>query len=581
MANDGRKDKQEPPSSTSALQRHDHGFPILTSEPANSTGCFNAAGANNMRNPSTTRPLSPFAFGSMQATPKSYSEGNPSTGFELMANTSHSQTPQNTRSVQEYFRAKDIQLQLGPYSNSTRQEGNITTDHSFHATNSPVATDNVINPASYANIFQNPPTSNQFVNDNSASSSRRIEQGEVTIGNHRFPQTVGSFFNYGGQTLFSDSALDGEEIEMSNNLMPSAVQSLSPQKRDGILLRLGIEDPEEALSRCSISGRDITSDNNQMAAFPRSNTFDAQSAVNFLNPSIDMAGDFSVFRNNGDCFSWRQQHVDNWTFPNSTQHVLSDVNAELLSNSNSIAQKPQHDERHHFFIPSDSVTPGIVGSHDAGFAGIDSDNYCEDYSTILPIPGSSQVVPNSRQSRATGLLPSTPGFSSRTSTQPSSSNDQRFRLGVTPELLSNSRFVVQTLQHDEGHHFPMSSNRINLQIVGNQDEQLASSVSNNDFQDNSILSPIPGRNQGVVHKSRRSRATSDSSWRTSEPSMFIPLNTVTRSNSLQNQFGQLLCLPACFMYFIHYDFKYNIVSFFAFFQEDFFLYTGSCFLFNI
>lgn len=430
MENDDPKDEQQPPGFPSTPRRIDLGFPVLRNENVGSTGLFNAAGADNIPIPSTMMPFSSFTFGGMQAAPapQSYTEGSSSTGSRSMTDVSHSQTSQDTKSADESFRGREDKrpMEIGLFSNSPGWEGDILAHHSFHSLNNPVAPDNVINPASYVDLTNSPSV---VRNDNSASRSWVVEQGgEVNSGNLHMPQPVRSFAISGIQTFSLLPSLGGEELGIKNNLRTNVVRSHSPRRLDGSFLRLGIDVPSEDLSRCSVSGIDIGSNNNQTVDLAqastsntqsarssdliRANISNSQSARSSLNPSISTAGGFPGFQNDGDGL---MGSVSTTVSPGSSQvaghnslpirvynfeDLMSPCSSGRISHSD--AQRLQQDGRRHISAPSNRIAPRTVRSQDAGFASSASVYDFQGYSTTSLIPGSSKIgVHDSRWSSPT------------------------------------------------------------------------------------------------------------------------------------------------------------------------------------
>lgn len=406
MENDDSKYEHKPPGSTPAAQWNDLGFNVR-SESASPFGTLNTAGANNMPIPSALMPLSTFPHGVRQVLPQLPTEERPLTSFHPMTDLSHFRTSQTPRT----------------YSNSPCWKGD-----------NPMDLNSVVDHASYVNSFHNQHFSNRFapVKENPASSLPMSGMGgNANVSNLLMPEPIISFASPEGRTLALRHTSDGEVIGINNNFMTSAVQQYRPQKLDGNFLTLGIGVTMEAMSKCNISAKSISSNNNQRAIFPQSTSSDGQSARSSLDPSFNIASSsFPGFDNS----------LNGWTFPRNDQRVTSDVNSGLLSHPHYTAETPQGNEKRHLFVPNNFAS-GITGNMDPRFAGSNLNFDNQGHSATSSIPESIQVgLLNSRESWETGS-PLASNLS-RTSTQPAIAHSQNHHMGTVGNSLSEPYMVL-------------------------------------------------------------------------------------------------------------------------------------------
>ncbi|PON77762.1 43kDa postsynaptic protein [Parasponia andersonii] len=508
MANDDLKNEYKPPGSTPVPQGNDLGF-TLRRESARPFPILDTAGADNMSIPSTQMPLSStFPYRGMQVMPQLHSEERPSTNFQTRTDSSRFRNSQPPKYEHEFLRRKDnnVPIQHRPYSSPPCREGDITPYHHFHSIDSPVAPDNVRNHAS--NVLWNQNINKRFVpvRDNSSLCLPMSGMlGDISSSDLRMPQPITSFARPEGRTPTLWHSSDGEDLEIGNNLMASVVQPYCSQKPDGSFLTLGIGDAVEDMSKCNISGGNISSNNNPSINFTQSYTSDHQSA-----------------RSSG-----LQNSVDGWTFPSNDP---SGVNLELFSDPYYIAETTQGDENHQLFV-ANNFAPGIAGNKDARFAGIKANYDYQGHSAISSIPGSNQVgLPDSRRSKETGL----PLASNlRTPTQPAIGQSQNMKISRNslsePSMVSpiNTGIVVAnaSLQDWDGGFCdpqisgPQRSSRTLVEVTTGQEIPV---TNVNRISQTSSVSTRPCLKRGATQSSQATSCSQRRRKRTSFVSLSIP-----------------------------------------------------------
>lgn len=233
-----------------------------------------------------------------------------------------------------------------------------TPHHQFHGIGNQAAPDNVRNHGSYVHGLQNPYLSSQFnpVRVNPGSSlPRSMMVGNINNSNVRMPQPNRRFASPEGRTPALCLTSDGEEMRINNNLTTGAVRPYCPQNLDGNFLTLGVGKTTETMSKCNISERNISSNNNLREIFPQPNNSHGQSSRISLDPHFNMASSFPGLQNSEDC----------WKFTSDDRTIISHLNSGCLSNPHYIAETHEGDRKQHLFVPNNFAT-GNTGNRDGG-----------------------------------------------------------------------------------------------------------------------------------------------------------------------------------------------------------------------